>query len=103
MKEVFYFLLVLGFTQSFCYSSGMTYAAPKGSAYIINDISESLQNNITLFDAEDFELDFDSFCYVNNLIIYLPYSDITSHCEVNSIIYLRHLNLVFISDIPPPC
>jgi hypothetical protein len=103
MKQVFYFLLVLGFALNFRCSSGMASESNKYTEYTINDISESLQNNITLFDAEDFEPDFDSFYYVDNLNIYLPYSDITSCCEVNSVIYLRHLNLVFISDIPPPC
>jgi hypothetical protein len=103
MKRAYYFLLVLSFTQCLCYSYGMTYAARKSSAYIKNDISESLQNLTTLSDAEDFEPDFNSFYPIDNLIVYFPYVDIISNYQFKGIIYLRHLILAFISDIPPPC
>jgi hypothetical protein len=103
MKQVFYLLFVLGFTQSFCCSSGMTCSPQNITAYINNDTSESLQNHITLFDAEDFEPDFDGFYQVENLTIYFSYVDTISNYQVKGIIYIRHLILAFISDIPPPC
>ncbi len=103
MKRAFYFMLVLGFTQSFCRATGITYTPQKNPAYAINNISGDLQNHIKLFDAEDFEPDFGIFCYTENSGIYLQYFICISYSRVRHIICKIHLILAFISDIPPPC
>jgi len=103
MNQVFFLLLVLGFTQSWCCSSGITPVLQKTTGYINNYTSESLQDSAAIFDAEDFSPDLDIFYQVENLGIFFLFIDISSYCGIKNITYIRHLILVFISDIPPPC
>jgi hypothetical protein len=101
MNQVFFLLLVLGFTQSWCCSSGITPVLQKTTGYIINYAPESLQDN-AIFDDEDFSPDLDIFCQVENFGFLFPFIDTSAYCGIKNIIYIRNLILVFISDIPPP-
>ncbi len=103
MKRFLYILLILGFTWNFCCSSVLRSTSQKSYAYITCDISKCFQDHFKLFDVEDFEPDFDDFCKIDNVTIYFPDVNITLQCQTKRIIYIRHLILAFISDIPPPC
>jgi hypothetical protein len=103
MIQVFYLLIFLGFIQSSRYSSGQSGIPGRTSEYIITDICESLQNHDAILEDEDYMPDFGSFCQIANPDLSITYTDITSDLSFKCIIYTRHLNLPFISDLPPPC
>jgi hypothetical protein len=103
MIQMFYLLIFLGLIQSFSCYPGKAKVPGKTAECIITDISESLQDHAAILEDEDLFPDFGSFCQVENIDLNIPSTDVRSDFTSKNILYTIHLNLTFISDLPPPC